>query len=84
MNHVPFLTDAFLQDRLDTLKKVREAGISVCCGGILGLGTIVTSFVKELHLLLRRGADGSNQFAASAVHDADSSRVCSNQQLGRH
>ena len=26
------------QDRLDTLARVREAGISVCCGGIVGLG----------------------------------------------
>ena len=26
------------QDRLDTLGHVREAGINVCCGGILGLG----------------------------------------------
>jgi biotin synthase len=25
-------------DRLDTLRQVREAGISVCCGGIVGLG----------------------------------------------
>jgi len=25
-------------DRLDTLANVREAGISVCCGGILGMG----------------------------------------------
>jgi biotin synthase len=25
-------------DRLDTLKHVREAGINVCCGGIVGLG----------------------------------------------
>ena len=25
-------------DRLETLRRVREAGISVCCGGILGLG----------------------------------------------
>jgi biotin synthase len=25
-------------DRLDTLQHVREAGISVCAGGILGLG----------------------------------------------
>ena len=25
-------------DRLQTIKNVREAGISVCCGGILGLG----------------------------------------------
>lgn len=26
------------QDRLDTLKNVRDAGISVCCGGIIGMG----------------------------------------------
>lgn len=26
------------QDRLDTLQAVREAGISVCCGGIIGMG----------------------------------------------
>jgi biotin synthase len=26
------------QDRLDTLQRVRDAGITVCCGGILGMG----------------------------------------------
>lgn len=26
------------QDRIDTLKNVRDAGINVCCGGILGMG----------------------------------------------
>lgn len=26
------------QDRLDTLDRVRDAGINVCCGGIIGLG----------------------------------------------
>ena len=26
------------QDRLDTLKSVRDAGINVCCGGIVGMG----------------------------------------------
>lgn len=26
------------EDRLDTLGKVRQAGISVCCGGIVGMG----------------------------------------------
>lgn len=32
------ITTHTLQDRLDTLDKVRDAGISVCCGGIVGLG----------------------------------------------
>lgn len=30
------------QDRLDTLERVRDAGIKVCCGGIVGLGETVT------------------------------------------
>ena len=29
-------------DRLQTIANVRKAGISVCCGGILGLGTSET------------------------------------------
>ena len=29
------------QDRLDTLQQVREAGINVCCGGIIGMGESV-------------------------------------------
>ena len=32
------ITTRTYQDRLDTLERVREAGISVCCGGILGMG----------------------------------------------
>ncbi len=30
------------QDRLDTLQHVREAGINVCCGGIVGMGEAAT------------------------------------------
>ncbi|MGH8476804.1 MAG: biotin synthase BioB [Methylococcales bacterium] len=32
------ITTRSYQDRLDTLERVREAGIHVCCGGILGMG----------------------------------------------
>lgn len=32
------ITTRTYQDRLDTLAHVRAAGISVCCGGILGMG----------------------------------------------
>jgi biotin synthase len=32
------ITTRTYQDRLDTLGHVRDAGINVCCGGILGLG----------------------------------------------
>lgn len=32
------ITTRTYQDRLDTLAQVRDAGIKVCCGGIVGLG----------------------------------------------
>ena len=32
------ITTRTYQDRLDTLQAVRDAGINVCCGGILGMG----------------------------------------------
>jgi biotin synthase len=39
------------QDRLDTLANVREAGMRVCCGGILGMGEKAEDRVKMLHTL---------------------------------
>jgi biotin synthase len=38
-------------ERLDTLDNVRKAGISVCCGGIVGLGETHTDRIKMLHTL---------------------------------
>jgi biotin synthase len=32
------ITTRTFQDRLDTLSAVREAGLKVCCGGIIGMG----------------------------------------------
>ncbi len=32
------ITTRDYQDRLDTLERVREAGLRVCCGGIVGMG----------------------------------------------
>ena len=38
-------------DRLQTIKNVRKAGISVCCGGILGLGETEDDRIALLHEL---------------------------------
>ncbi|NVN86863.1 MAG: biotin synthase BioB [Rhodopseudomonas sp.] len=38
-------------DRLDTLQRVQDAGIKVCCGGILGLGEKPTDRVEMLRTL---------------------------------
>lgn len=39
------------QDRLNTLKNVREAGITVCCGGIVGMGESEEDRVDLIHTL---------------------------------
>ena len=40
-----------LQDRIDTLAHVRDAGIKVCCGGIVGMGERVEDRLGMLVLL---------------------------------
>jgi biotin synthase len=42
------ITTRTYQDRLDTLQAVRDAGLSVCCGGILGMGESETDRVQLL------------------------------------
>jgi biotin synthase len=39
------------QDRLDTLQAVRDAGMKVCCGGIVGMGEEPQDRVELLHTL---------------------------------
>ena len=45
------ITTRTYQDRLDTLAAVRDAGLSVCCGGILGLGESDLDRAQLLHTL---------------------------------
>jgi biotin synthase len=45
------ITTRTYQDRLDTLQAVRDAGLSVCCGGILGMGESELDRVQLLHTL---------------------------------
>jgi biotin synthase len=45
------ITTRTYKDRLDTLQAVRDAGISVCCGGILGMGESEDDRVALLHTL---------------------------------
>lgn len=39
------------QDRLDTVAAVQKAGMSLCCGGIIGLGETITDRLKMLEVL---------------------------------
>jgi biotin synthase len=45
------ITTRTYQDRLETLEHVREAGISVCCGGIVGMGESQADRVGLIHAL---------------------------------
>jgi biotin synthase len=45
------ITTRSLQDRIDTLAHVRDAGIKVCCGGIIGMGEKVEDRLGMLVLL---------------------------------
>lgn len=45
------ITTRTYDDRLQTLNNVRKAGVSVCCGGIIGLGETHEDRIKMLHTL---------------------------------
>ncbi|MGI8841337.1 MAG: biotin synthase BioB [Caulobacteraceae bacterium] len=45
------VTTRTYQDRLDTLAAVREAGVSTCCGGIVGMGETRRDRAGLLHAL---------------------------------
>jgi len=45
------ITTRTYRDRLNTLQNVRKTNITVCCGGILGLGESVEDRVSLLHTL---------------------------------
>ena len=45
------ITTRTYNDRLQTLDNVRKAGVSVCCGGIIGLGETHEDRIQMLHTL---------------------------------
>jgi biotin synthase len=45
------VTSHTYQDRLNTIQAVREAGMALCCGGIIGMGETETDRLKLLEVL---------------------------------
>ena len=45
------ITTRTYDDRLETLENVRRAGVTVCCGGIIGLGETHEDRIQMLHTL---------------------------------
>ncbi|HJM65445.1 MAG: biotin synthase BioB [Roseibacillus sp.] len=50
-NYPNIVTTHGFQDRLNTIRHVQEAGMSVCCGGILGLGETVEDRLRMLEVI---------------------------------
>lgn len=50
-NYENIITTRTFDDRLNTLKNVKKAKLSVCCGGIIGLGETDEDRIKMLHTL---------------------------------
>ncbi len=50
-NYDSIITTRTFDDRLNTLNHVRKAKLSVCCGGIVGLGETDDDRIKMLHTL---------------------------------
>jgi biotin synthase len=48
------ITTRTYNDRLETLDNVEKAGLSVCCGGIIGMGETDEDRIKLLHTLSTR------------------------------
>jgi len=50
--HYPnIVTSHTYDDRLRTIRNVQDAGMSVCCGGILGLGETITDRLRMLEVI---------------------------------
>ncbi len=45
------ITTRTYQERLETLQRVRSAGITICCGGIIGMGESITDRASLLKVL---------------------------------
>jgi biotin synthase len=45
------VTTHTFQDRLDTIERVQRSGMSVCCGGIIGMGESVEDRLRMLEVL---------------------------------
>lgn len=50
-NYPNIVTTHTFQDRLNTIRHVQDAGMSVCCGGILGLGETVEDRLKMIEVV---------------------------------
>ncbi|MGB8166349.1 MAG: biotin synthase BioB [Chthoniobacteraceae bacterium] len=50
-HYAEIVTTHTFQDRINTIKAVQQAGMDVCCGGIIGMGETIDDRLKMLEVL---------------------------------
>ncbi len=50
-HYAEIVTTHTFQDRINTIKAVQQAGMDVCCGGIIGMGETIEDRLKMLEVL---------------------------------
>jgi len=50
-HYAEIVTTHTFQDRLDTIRAVQQAGMDVCCGGIIGMGETIDDRLKMIEIL---------------------------------
>jgi len=50
-HYAEIVTTHTFQDRVNTIKAVQQAGMDVCCGGIIGMGETIDDRLKMLEVL---------------------------------
>ena len=88
------MTTRSYEDRLETLGHVRDAGISVCCGGILGMGESVEDRIGMIAVLANlpkhpekrahQHAGSSGRNATGAARENRSARFRTRDRRGAH
>ena len=88
------ITTRVYQDRLDTLAHVRDAGINVCCGGIVGMGedegdragliAALASLPTPPEVRADQRAGGGGGHAARQIRADRRDRFCARDRGGAH
>ena len=76
--HDDIVTTHTYQDRLDTLRSVQDAGLSICSGGIVGMGESKDDIVELARALNAAGADS---IPVNFLHPIDGTPLAGREDL---
>lgn len=77
-HHQEIVTTHTYEDRLDTLKNVKDAGLSICSGGIVGMGETPADIIDLVFALDEVGADS---IPVNFLHPIDGTPLAGREDL---